>query len=68
MPGCGLDAGNVGPVVVATRAHEVHAACSRPVAGDFGHGVTFNSDPLGTVIHDAAGGYVTSVFDIVGDA
>jgi copper homeostasis protein len=34
MPGCGLDAGNVGPVVAATRAHEVHAACSRPVPGD----------------------------------
>ncbi|MGI1660707.1 copper homeostasis protein CutC [Palleronia sp. KMU-117] len=34
MPGCGLDAGNVARVVTATGAHEVHAACSRPVPGD----------------------------------
>jgi copper homeostasis protein len=34
MPGCGLDAGNVARVVAATRVHEVHAACSRPVSGD----------------------------------
>jgi hypothetical protein len=31
-----------------------------------GHGVTFNSD-TGTTVHRAAGGYVSSVFDIVHD-
>ena len=39
---------------------------SRPATGNYGNGVIFNSDP-GTTIHDAAGRYVTSVFDIVHD-
>lgn len=34
MPGCGLEPGNVARVVAETGAHEVHAACSRPVPGD----------------------------------
>jgi copper homeostasis protein len=34
MPGCGLEPDNVRTVVTATGAREVHAACSRPVAGD----------------------------------
>jgi copper homeostasis protein len=34
MPGCGLEPDNVARVVAATGAREVHAACSRPVAGN----------------------------------
>ncbi len=40
---------------------------SRPVGGDFGHGVTFNSDNGSLILHDVAGSYVTSVFDVVHD-
>lgn len=34
MPGCGLSAANVGTVVSATGAREVHAACNRPIPGN----------------------------------
>ena len=39
---------------------------SRPVTGSSGHGVSFNVDN-GSTVHEAAGSYVTSVFDIVHD-
>jgi predicted AlkP superfamily pyrophosphatase or phosphodiesterase len=39
---------------------------SRPVTGSLGHGVSFNVDN-GSTIHEAAGSYVTSVFDVVHD-
>ena len=38
-----------------------------PGAGARGTGVTFNEDP-GTTVHDSAGEYVPSVFDVVHDA
>ncbi len=41
-------------------------ASGRKVDLPGGHGVTFNEDP-GTTIHDAAGQYVVSVFDLVHD-
>jgi hypothetical protein len=41
-------------------------ATGRKVDLPGGHGVTFNEDP-GTTIHDAAGQYVASVFDVVHD-
>lgn len=41
-------------------------ATGRKIELPGGHGVTFNEDP-GTTIHDAAGQYVTSAFDVVHD-
>ena len=38
----------------------------RPVRGPDGHGVDVNDD-RGTTVHDEAGGYVASVFDVVHD-
>ncbi len=32
-----------------------------------GHGVSFNADPRGSTVHDAAGRYVASVWDVVHD-
>ncbi len=38
----------------------------RPVTGDRGHGVVLNED-LGGTVHDTAGVYVASVFDVAND-
>lgn len=40
---------------------------SRPVEGDFGHGVDFNFYLGIAIIHNVAGEYVPSVFDVVHD-
>jgi len=53
MPGCGLTPENVADVVRKTGAHEVHAACSRRVAGD----------PAFSDFDPVAGRFETSVED-----
>ena len=51
-----------------TQTLPMHASqyTSRPVLGPWGHQVSFNTDN-GSTIHQAAGAYVTSVFDVVHD-
>jgi len=39
---------------------------SRPAKGSSGHGVSFNVDN-GSTVHEAAGSYITSIFDVVHD-
>jgi hypothetical protein len=52
----------------ATRTLPNHTSMvtGLPIGGSSGHGVTFNEDNGGTV-HDAAGRYVPSIFDVAHD-
>ncbi len=53
----------------STRTLPNHSSqvTGRFVTGTGGHGITYNED-MGRTIHDEAGGYVTSVFDVVHDS
>jgi Type I phosphodiesterase / nucleotide pyrophosphatase len=51
----------------ATLPNHTGMITGRPVAGPAGHRVTFNSDNGGTV-HSTADRYVSSAFDVAGDA
>jgi predicted AlkP superfamily pyrophosphatase or phosphodiesterase len=52
--------------VTETLPDHTDMLTSRPVTGSSGHGVSFNVDN-GSTVHEAAGTYVTSVFDVVHD-
>ncbi len=49
-----------------TLPNHLSQLTGRAVSGPGGHGVTFDDD-LGTTVHDAAGEYVASAFDVVHD-
>ena len=65
----GASTRNARTVVERTQTLPDHTSMvtSRRVAVPGGTGVTFNSDP-GTTVHDSAGEYVPSVFDVVHDS
>ncbi len=54
------------PALTQTLPNHTSQFTSRYVYGSKGHKITVNEDPGGT-IHDAAGQYVASVFDVVHD-
>ncbi len=54
------------PAFTKTLPNHSAQFTGRPVGGAGGHGVDYNND-LGFTIHDEAGEYVSSVFDVVHD-
>ena len=54
------------PDVTRTLPNHTSQLTGLPVAGPSGHGVTYNEDQ-GRTVHDEAGRYVASVFDVVHD-
>ncbi len=64
----GASTSNARTVVESTQTLPNHTSMltSAPVSGTSGHGVTFNEDD-GLTVHDSAGRYVASMFDVAHD-